>query len=194
MRAVADLGYAQTTVGDIVTYARISRRTFYEHFPGKEECFLEAYDMAIERVGALVSQAQSEKDSWPEKLLAGLEVFLELVVAEPDLGRMCLLEIAGAGPRALRRREVAMKGFAADMRNLAASDDSVSAPPPDLAAELVVGGLSEIITARLVAGEPEALFAELPQMLYCALVPFVGHGEATAMTDRMLAERTAATV
>ena len=42
-RAVAEKGYARVTVGDVVSMAGVSRRTFYEQFTDKEDCFLAAY-------------------------------------------------------------------------------------------------------------------------------------------------------
>src|SRR5215472_18473993 len=40
--AVAESGYADVTVADIVRRARVSRVAFYAHFRGKEDCFLAA--------------------------------------------------------------------------------------------------------------------------------------------------------
>jgi AcrR family transcriptional regulator len=41
-QAVATKGYASMTVGDVVSRAGVSRKTFYEHFKDKEDCFLAA--------------------------------------------------------------------------------------------------------------------------------------------------------
>ena len=38
---VAAKGYAATTVADVVARAGVSRKTFYEHFADREECFLD---------------------------------------------------------------------------------------------------------------------------------------------------------
>src|SRR3954470_22993998 len=43
-------GYAKTTVADVIKRARVSRETFYEHFSDKEDCFLAAYDEAVNHV------------------------------------------------------------------------------------------------------------------------------------------------
>jgi AcrR family transcriptional regulator len=43
-RAVATKGYARVSVADVVQLAGVSRRTFYEQFRDKEDCFLVAYD------------------------------------------------------------------------------------------------------------------------------------------------------
>ena len=38
--SIAEDGYPNTTVGDVVRRARTSRRTFYEHFSSREACFV----------------------------------------------------------------------------------------------------------------------------------------------------------
>jgi AcrR family transcriptional regulator len=42
-RAVEEKGFAKVTIGDIVRHAAVSRRTFYDHFGGKEECLEAAF-------------------------------------------------------------------------------------------------------------------------------------------------------
>jgi AcrR family transcriptional regulator len=188
-QAVAERGYAQTTVGDIVTEARLSRRTFYEHFTDKEDCFLAAYDAAVERVVGVVGQAYRAEERWSDGVRAALESFVALLVAEPELGRLCLVEAVAAGPAAHRRRERVMRRFAAEVRNVGERQVPAGVSVPPLAAELVVGGLHEIVSARFLADRPESLFDELPQMTYCVLVPFCGHREASAVAERAEAER-----
>ena len=39
--SIRERGYRETTVADIVRAARTSKRTFYDHFATKEECFVE---------------------------------------------------------------------------------------------------------------------------------------------------------
>src|SRR5262249_49664221 len=39
--SIGERGYRATTVADIVRHARTSKRTFYDQFASKEECFLE---------------------------------------------------------------------------------------------------------------------------------------------------------
>ena len=47
--AVAHKGYADTTIADLAAGARVSRRTFYEHFSSKEECLIALYEAARDR-------------------------------------------------------------------------------------------------------------------------------------------------
>ncbi len=39
--SIGERGYRATTVADIVRHARTSKRTFYDEFSSKEECFVE---------------------------------------------------------------------------------------------------------------------------------------------------------
>lgn len=193
-RVVAREGYAQATVAQIVLEARLSRRTLYEHFEDKEACFLAAYDAAVARIADVVGVAYRGPGDWVERMRDGLEAFVRLMVAEPELARLCLVEVVAAGPEALRHRERAMEMFAGAVGKLGGrqAPDGVEVPP--LAAELVVGGLSEIVRARVLKGRVETLLEELPQMMYCVLVPFCGHREASAVAERVAADGSRAGV
>ncbi len=46
--SIAERGYRATTVADIVRHARTSKRTFYDQFASKEQCFLELLRADIE--------------------------------------------------------------------------------------------------------------------------------------------------
>jgi len=182
---VADIGYPRATVGEIVTAARLSRRTFYEHFDGKEDCYLATYDAAVERGWQRVEAAQRGHEDWAGQVRASLAAVIDMLVQDPELGRACLVEVVAAGLEALDRRNHTMKRFAAGLNERGQRHVPPGVEVPPIAAELVVGGLYEIISARLIAGQPETLYDELPQMTYCVLVPYCGHREASAAAARM---------
>jgi AcrR family transcriptional regulator len=56
-RVVAERGYAAATIGEVVAAVRISRRSFYEHFDDKEDCFVEAYRIGCENGIAQIDDA-----------------------------------------------------------------------------------------------------------------------------------------
>lgn len=175
--AVAEQGFVTTTVADIIARARLSRRTFYEHFADKEECFLAAYDTVVEQLLTAVRQAYDQGDTWTQKVHDGLETFLAYLAAEPAFARMCIVEVVAAGTEARGRRDAAMRTFVEFLepgRDEAPKDIAV----PDLAAEIVVGGIYEIIYSRLQRDAADELIEMLPQLLYCALVPYIGHAAA----------------
>ena len=57
IRVVAEKGYAALTIGDLTGAAGVSRTTFYELFDGKEDCFLAAYDNAVDALVRRVTAA-----------------------------------------------------------------------------------------------------------------------------------------
>ena len=106
--AIAEKGYAAVTIADVVRAARVSKRTFYEHFPDKESCFLALYaettDELLELIAGATAAAQG---SWEERIGAAARAYFDRVASEPELIRAALLEIQAAGPRArVLRREV----------------------------------------------------------------------------------------
>lgn len=191
-QAVCELGYAKTTIADIVLFARLSRRTFYAFFSGKEDCFLAAYDRGIERIARRVTAAASGEERPGPQLSAGIAAFLELIAEDPGLARLCLVEVVAAGPAALERRERVIRAFARGMLEIARRhEQSTERELPATTAELVVGGLLQIVNARLIRGEVESLRADLPELLYCALVPFCGHSEAAQLAELTKPSRVA---
>src|SRR5919199_431971 len=97
---VARKGYVATTVGDIVSGAGVSRKTFYEHFQDKEDCFLAAFDAGVEALLAAIVAARPERPGQIALLRARVRAYLETPASRPDFARTFLLEVFAAGPRA----------------------------------------------------------------------------------------------
>lgn len=175
--AVAEEGYTTTTVADIIARARLSRRTFYEHFSDKEECFLAAYDTVVEQLLAAVGHAYEQGDTWPRKVHDGLETFLGYLASEPAFARMCIVEVVAAGADARGRRDAAMRVFV-DFLEPGRAEAPKGVVVPALAGEVIVGGIYEIIYNRLQRDAADELVEMLPELLYCSLVPYIGHRAA----------------
>src|SRR4051812_49438896 len=110
--AVAERGYAATTITDVVRHARVSRRTFYEHFADKEACFLAAYDAVSDTVLAGIAEAAQRGATFEERILASVRAYLEALAAEPAIARVFTVDILGAGPAALARRREGLRRVA----------------------------------------------------------------------------------
>jgi AcrR family transcriptional regulator len=176
-RAVSETGYRALTVAAILQRAGVSRKTFYEHFADKEECFLAAYDVVTEGLLHGVTHAYEQPGPWRRRVRAGLAEFLRLLAAEPAFARMCIVEVLAAGPRALERRDDAMRMFTvffdAGLREVPAD-----VTPSPLAGESVVGAIYELVYTRIRRGETAQLPDLLDDLMYIALVPFLGIEEA----------------
>lgn len=153
--AVAEKGYAATTIADIVRHARVSKRTFYEHFPDKERCFLAAYQEASARTLAAIAEAVDPSRPFEEQLRAAMRAYLGALEENVTMTRTFLLEIHAAGEPALALRRDIHQRFADQLRSLAAA---ARAQSPELGtlsramARAVVGGINELVLSAL-AGE-----------------------------------------
>jgi AcrR family transcriptional regulator len=172
MQSVAESGYAAMRIEDVIARAGVSRSTFYAHFPNKEEAFLAAYELVAGQLRAAVSAAFASAETWPARVHRGLNAFLMLLASERALAHVCIVEVLAAGPRALERRSVAMREFAGFLRP---PDGDLLAPVlSPVTTETLIGGVYEVIYARVVDGRTDELPQLLPSLLYTVLLPFVG--------------------
>ena len=58
IEAVAENGYERTSVKQVVGLAGVSRRSFYEQFANKQECFLATYDLIARRGAGRVNHGR----------------------------------------------------------------------------------------------------------------------------------------
>src|SRR5918995_4482191 len=91
-RAVAERGYAAATIDDVVRRAGVSKKTFYDHFADKQDCFLAAYEAASEELLARVEEAHAGDGDWLERTRAGIAAYLRWLAADPALARVYLVE------------------------------------------------------------------------------------------------------
>jgi AcrR family transcriptional regulator len=177
--AVSDVGYAAMTVEDIIKAAGVSRRTFYEHFRGKEDAFLVSYDDISAQLMDAVEAAFHRSDAFVARVEDCMRAFLVLLAREPAYAHMCIVEVLVAGPVAIERRNAVMRQFRELIDKGAADELPRSARPPALTSEALVGGVHEVIYSRVRQGETAELPALLPDLAYSVLLPYVGRDLAT---------------
>jgi AcrR family transcriptional regulator len=141
-------GAANVTVAHVVGRSGVSRRTFYEIFEDHEDCFLAAFDDAIEEIAALVVPAYEGAAKWQERIRAALTALLELLEYERGTCRLVIVETLGAGPGALERRRRVLAHVIAAIDE-GRSDARQGDGPPALTAEGVVGAVLSVLHARL---------------------------------------------
>jgi AcrR family transcriptional regulator len=184
LAAVADVSsaasYAEMSVEDIIVTAGVSRRTFYEHFKNKEDAFLAAYEEASGRLLAAVRAGYESRETFADRVLAGIEMFLMLLAADPAFARMCIVEVMAAGPEAVQRRNDAMQAFAMMIEENAR--ELLHEPPPsELTAETVVGGIYDVIYTRIQRGEIRQLPELAPDLAKSALMHYLGPEAAASV-------------
>jgi AcrR family transcriptional regulator len=161
--AITEKGYAATTIADVVRHARVSKRTFYEHFPDKESAFLATYSTASDDMLAVIAGALVGDAPWRERLAAGVRAYFAELAAHPALTRTFLVEIQAAGPRALALRRDVLRRFADGLRAIVEDvrrEDPDVEPLSPAVAMAAVGGINELL---LQAVEDEGASA-LPKL------------------------------
>ncbi len=179
---VAERGYRRTTIELIARTARVALTTFYEHFEGKEECFLAAFDENVEAAVEVFAELVDPELDWTDQISTGLEVFLEMVVTETPRATLCLVEAQAAGPEALARYQGMLERVAPKLSEGRALNPRSARLPEGLEVALA-GGIAWLVHQRLVAGEAAEIKALLPEMLQIALTPYVGEVEAGRAAD-----------
>lgn len=177
---VAERGYRGATITETVKRASVSTRDFYEHFEGKEECFLAAFDAVRDHLEELIREAVATQSDWPSQVVAGLRAALDFFAAEPDLARLCLVESVSATPTiAIRFRESVLACVPALARGRAESADGKALPPST--EDSLLGGIVSLATRTTLAGGTDQLPALLPDLVEFTLAPYVGAEEAAGL-------------
>jgi AcrR family transcriptional regulator len=195
LRAVGELvakrGYGDVTVELIVKRAHVSYKTFYKHFSGKEDCFLELFDRALEQTeGTIRSRLDSTSLSWPQQVALALRTWIELIVADPILARAVIVEAPTVGPGIVDRYDRATKAFVPLFR--AGRELSPrGAELPETIEDTLAGSVFWSAYQRLIVGEAERLPDLLPELLELVLRAYLGQAEASRLAGEQ-AERQSA--
>jgi AcrR family transcriptional regulator len=161
VRAVAEKGYVRVAVADVVERAGVSRKTFYEQFSNKEDCFLAAYDAGVDGLLAAIDDALAElAPDWLAAARRAVEVYLARMAANPGFARAFLIEVLGAGPAALARRDIVQARFADQLAAIHRRARADIPEIPELAPHTfraAVGAVNELVTAHVLERGAETL-------------------------------------
>jgi AcrR family transcriptional regulator len=179
----AEVGLANASVAQVIARAGVSRRTFYELYDDREECFLDALDAAIAQVSERVVSAYASGASWRDRIGGGLIALLIFLEENPDAGRILIVESLGAGPRSLERRNNVLA------RVIAAMDDGRGKAkpdmgPPPMTAEGTIGGVLSLLHSRFYTTECGDLLELTGSLMGMIVLPYLGAAAARRELDR----------
>jgi AcrR family transcriptional regulator len=164
VEALAEKGYARTTVADVIARAHASRETFYEHFENKQACFLAAYERAVDELtaGMRASFADDASTAGAEggrrRFESALAAYLEAMASQPGLAHTFMIEVYSAGPEAWKRRAEVLERFGDVVYEVVRDEPALGAlPDPRFAVRALVAAISQIVTGMIAAGEHAAL-------------------------------------
>ncbi len=183
LRALAEIvterGYPEMTVASLVERASTSQRTFYQHFKGREEAMLAAFDAGSARMMAAILPAYRRGRDWPDQVRGGIEAMLAFAAREPEFTLLGVIGSYAAGQKALEARDNFMAGLA-----LLLAPGYESAPEvPEVVAEAIGGTIYALTYDQVREGGAESLREVGPLMVYMALAPFLGAEEACRVAN-----------
>jgi AcrR family transcriptional regulator len=173
----AERGAASVTVAHIVERAGVSRRTFYELYSDREECFLGAFDDAFARASRYVLDADDPSAKWAERIRLALTGLLRFLDCERGPGQLLIVGSLGAGHLALERRRCGIAQMIS-LVDQGRGESKAGAELPPLTAEGIVGGVLSVLHARLIDPDGESLLSLTGPLMGMIVLPYLGPAAA----------------
>ncbi len=173
---LAEDGYERMSVARVTHGARVSRRTFYDVFEDREDCFLAVFEDALARLSQRVIDAYQglEGRDWCERVRNGLQALLTFFDEEPQLAKLLVVDALRAGPHVLQRRAEVLARVAVAIQDSGAKACRDREQLSPLTGEGVVGGVLGVIHTRLSARDPRALLELLNPLMGVVVLPYLG--------------------
>jgi AcrR family transcriptional regulator len=160
---MAEKGYAATSVTDVLRRARVSRETFYQQFSSKEDCFMGAFEAAVETVLDRARATPPQQGLPLERFGRGLRAYLDALASQPAFARLFLIEVYAAGPNVVELRAILQQRFADTVNDLFGARSAADR----FANEALIAAIGAMVTARIAAGDLDGLRAlHRPLMQY----------------------------
>jgi AcrR family transcriptional regulator len=166
--SVAEKGYVDTTIADIVRHARVSRRTFYQHFNDKKDCLLYSYRKTsfhtLEQVSLAVQASRQVTHNLIEHVREGVAIFLLLINSQPRYMQVLMTEILLAGQQGLVVRREVMNHFSQLIQLMVntpmSAESRLVRPISPLLSTALVGAINELVLLAFEENRTDA-FDEL---------------------------------
>ncbi len=174
---ISEHGYSEMSVSRITAGAGVSRRTFYDLFQDREDCFLAAFDEAVARAQTLMLDASAQQREWRERIRAALHTLLELLDREPAFRRLLVVDALQAGPRVQYRRAEIL-GELSRLLHATGSRGKSARKLPELTGEGIIGAVFGVIHTRLQTRRPGSMTDLLNPLMGVIVLPYLGHAAA----------------
>ncbi|HEY2141740.1 MAG TPA: TetR family transcriptional regulator [Solirubrobacteraceae bacterium] len=173
-QVAGEQGYVGMSVARITRRARVSRRTFYDLFDDREDCFMAVFSDAVSRAETVTRLAYTNTPGgWREKLRAGLAALLTFFDDEPNLGRLLIIDALAGGPEVLRHRAHVLDNLSLIVAR-GSSETKTEREPSSLTAEGIVGAVFAVIHTRVLNHDDEPLIRLLNPLMGIIVLPYQG--------------------
>jgi AcrR family transcriptional regulator len=176
--AMAEQGYAELTVRDLIDRAGVSRRTFYQLFDDKIDCVFAAHERAFGQLSKVIVDACRAQVAWPDRVAGAISAALTFAVEFPSEAHLVVVACHTASEPKLASRGHDAHEKLADLLRAGRQQAEVAHTPPELTEQAVVGAAMAVVGARLLAGEAAGLPVLAPELTQVVLTPYLGDEEA----------------
>lgn len=173
LHVVGELGYRGASVRAILEYCGGHRKQFYDHFDSLEDCFEQAYEAWIERLGVSLLEAAVSAPSWAPGVQAGLIRLFRFVTEQAPISRALFVEVHVAGGAALTVHDGALERLAGALDSVRAEIEPEQAPP-EATGIFVVGGIEASLCEVLAEGNQNRIWDALPELMHLAVGSYLG--------------------
>jgi AcrR family transcriptional regulator len=166
-------GYVETSIEMVCERAETLRSHFDRCFAGREDCFLSVHDEVTADFCERVFTACTGASSWHDRIWAAGWAAMRFFEEDAARARFLVVEVNGTGSGAQARRDRTLQGLADILdggRKELEKPDSVSR----CTAEIVAGAIYGRILARIESGYIERGEDFLPELVYMAVMPYLG--------------------
>ncbi|HEY7952235.1 MAG TPA: TetR/AcrR family transcriptional regulator [Solirubrobacteraceae bacterium] len=161
---VNEHGLGGVRISELVSRAGVSRRSFYEHFPNKEECLLAAFDESRQRLTEAMVRAYDPKMAGREQVQSIVRALFEATLERPSATRLVCVDVIAAGAGGMERWSRGAARFERYLGEVFAQAPGEGGIPEPVA-KAVVGALRKILYSRVASGQSgRTLRAELERV------------------------------
>jgi AcrR family transcriptional regulator len=153
--AIRERGFRELTVADVVRHARTSRRTFYEHFASKQDCFIVLLQEANAAMVRQIRAAVDPRARWDIQVRQAIEAWIASLQSEPAVTLSWIRDVPALGDDARQLQRESIEAFIVLVQALTGTAELRAVgivPPPRQFAVILLGGLRELVATTVEDG------------------------------------------
>ena len=154
--SIAQRGYRETTVSDIVRHAKTSKRTFYAHFTGKDAALLELLEADNVAMIAGIRAAVDPAADWRVQVQQAVDAYVTAIETNPALTLAWIREFPALGEAVRPVQRQGMRLFTDMLVDITSSPGFRRAGMQTVSRQtalILLGGLRELTAHTLEDGE-----------------------------------------
>jgi AcrR family transcriptional regulator len=182
-RLAEEKGYTATTIADITRLAGVDGRAFYASFTDKQDAFMTVHELGVQQVMSVTASAFFTGANWPERMWEAGRALTQFLEINPLITHVGFVEAYAVGPGAVQRVEDSHITFTIFLQE-GLQQRSERTPPPRLALEAIITSIFEIVYHQARASAGPEISGLVGHMVFLALAPFIGAGEANTFIDQ----------